>query len=51
MGKQNDAYVFIHLGGKWVPCGYLTIQEDNRDILSAFQYGKKYLQAHRRHIH
>jgi serine/threonine-protein kinase HipA len=44
MAKQNDAYVFIHLSGKWVPCGYLTIQEDNRDILSTFQYGKKYLQ-------
>lgn len=43
MAKQNNAFVFIHLDGKWVPCGYLTIQEDNRDILSTFQYGKKYL--------
>ena len=43
MAKKNDAYVFIHLNGLWVPCGYLTIQEDNRDILSTFQYGKKYL--------
>lgn len=44
MAKQNDTYVFIHLNGQWIPCGYLTIQEDNRQINSTFQYGKKYLQ-------
>lgn len=44
MAKQNDTYVFIHLNGEWIPCGFLTIQEDNRDILSTFQYGRKYLQ-------
>lgn len=44
MPKQNDTYVFIHLNGEWIPCGFLTIQEDNRDILSTFQYGRKYLQ-------
>jgi serine/threonine-protein kinase HipA len=44
MAKENSAYVFIHLGGQWVPCGYLTIIEDRREILSTFQYGRKYLQ-------
>jgi serine/threonine-protein kinase HipA len=44
MPKRNEAYVFIHLDGKWLPCGYLTIEEDNRKIHSTFQYGKKYLQ-------
>jgi len=44
MAKKNETYVFIHLNGQWVPCGYLTIQEENRNILSTFQYGKKYLQ-------
>lgn len=44
MAKTNDAYVFIHLNGQWVPCGYLSIQEDTRNILSTFQYGKRYLQ-------
>lgn len=44
MPKRNDAYVFIHLDGQWLPCGYLSIEEDNRKIHSTFQYGKKYLQ-------
>ena len=44
MAKTNDAFVFISLTGQWVLCGYLTIQQDNRSILSTFQYGKKYLQ-------
>ncbi len=44
MAKQNDAYVFIQLNGRWIPCGHLTIEQDNRTILSSFQYGKKYLQ-------
>jgi serine/threonine-protein kinase HipA len=43
MAKINNAYVFISINGQWIPCGYLTIQEDNRNILSTFQYGKKYL--------
>lgn len=44
MAKENSAYVFIHLGGEWVPCGYLTILEDGREIVSTFQYGRKYIQ-------
>ncbi len=44
MAKANETYVFIHLNGKWVPCGFLTIYEDNRNILSTFTYGNKYLQ-------
>ncbi|WP_155303388.1 type II toxin-antitoxin system HipA family toxin [Desulfosarcina widdelii] len=44
MARENSAYVFIHLGGTWLPCGYLTIFEDGRQIVSTFQYGRKYLQ-------
>ena len=44
MARENSAYAFIHLGGTWVPCGYLTIFEDGRQIVSTFQYGRKYLQ-------
>lgn len=44
MAKTNDAYVFIQLEGQWVPCGYLTVQQERRDVLSTFQYGKRYLQ-------
>ena len=44
MAKTNNAYVFVSINGRWIPCGYLTIEEDNRNILSTFRYGKKYLQ-------
>ncbi len=44
MSKKNETYVFINLSREWVPCGYLTINEDNRNILSTFEYGNKYLQ-------
>ncbi len=44
MAKENEAYVFIHLSGQWIPCGYLTIREENREVLSTFQYGRRYLQ-------
>lgn len=43
MTKENATYVFIHLGEKWVPAGYLTVREDNRSVLSTFAYGNKYL--------
>jgi serine/threonine-protein kinase HipA len=44
MANESSAYVFIHLGGQWVPCGYLTILEDRREVHSTFQYGIRYLQ-------
>lgn len=44
MAKTNEAYVFIQLGGQWIPCGYLMVHQDQREILATFQYGKKYLQ-------
>lgn len=43
MAITNDAYVFIHLDGVWVPCGYLTMRQDGRSVVSTFQYGRKYL--------
>ena len=43
MALSNEAYVFIHLDGEWLPCGYFTIREDNRNIVSTFQYGLRYL--------
>ena len=44
MALTNETYVFIHLDGEWLPCGFLTIQEDGRRIVSTFQYGLKYLE-------
>jgi serine/threonine-protein kinase HipA len=44
MAKRDNAYVFISINRRWIPCGYLTIRQDNRNTLSTFQYGKKYLQ-------
>lgn len=43
MALTNETYVFIHLDGEWLPCGFLTIREDGRRIVSTFQYGLKYL--------
>lgn len=43
MAKENSAYIFIHLDGRWLPCGYLTLHEDNRERLATFQYGRRYL--------
>jgi serine/threonine-protein kinase HipA len=44
MAKTNNTYVFVSINGRWVPCGYLTLRQDNRNTLSTFRYGKKYLQ-------
>ena len=43
MTITNEAYVFIHLEGHWLPCGYLTIRQDGRTVVATFQYGLKYL--------
>jgi serine/threonine-protein kinase HipA len=43
MAITNETYVFIHLHGDWMPCGYLTIRQDGRMIVSTFRYGLKYL--------
>ncbi|MBU1172439.1 MAG: type II toxin-antitoxin system HipA family toxin [Proteobacteria bacterium] len=44
MARTNSAYVFIQLKGNWIPCGYLTVHEDNRTVFSEFEYGRKYLE-------
>lgn len=44
MARTNSTYVFIQIKGQWVPCGYLTVHEDNRNVFSEFEYGKRYLE-------
>jgi len=44
MTISNETYVFIYIDGEWLPCGYLTIQEDGRQVVSTFRYGLKYLE-------
>lgn len=40
----RDVYVFMHLGGDWVPAGLLRLRlEDNTLVSSSFRYGRRYL--------
>ncbi|MBI9081283.1 MAG: type II toxin-antitoxin system HipA family toxin [Pseudodesulfovibrio sp.] len=40
----DKTYVYIHLGGEFVPAGLLTMHQDGREVVSAFAYGRRYLE-------
>ncbi len=40
----NQTYVYIHLGGQFVPAGRLSITEAGGAIVSEFDYGRRYLE-------
>jgi serine/threonine-protein kinase HipA len=40
----DNAYVYLHLGGEFVPAGLLTMHQDGREVVSTFAYGRRYLE-------
>ena len=40
----DKTYVYIHLGGEFVPAGLLTMHQDGREVVSTFAYGHRYLE-------
>lgn len=40
----DKTYVYLHLGGEFVPAGLLTMHQDGRDVISTFAYGRRYLE-------
>ncbi len=43
MAETNTTYVYIHLGGEFIPAGRLTLIEEGRGGHARFQYGNHYL--------
>ncbi|MGE4296546.1 MAG: type II toxin-antitoxin system HipA family toxin [Desulfovibrionaceae bacterium] len=40
----DKTYVYIHLDGTFVPAGLLTMDQERDSIVSAFSYGRRYLE-------
>lgn len=40
----NETYVYLHLGGEFVPAGLLTMHQTNDQVVSEFAYGRRYLE-------
>lgn len=45
---EIQTYVFVHLDGRPIPAGRLTMVEQTRDSRAAFTYGERYLERHDR---
>lgn len=40
----DKTYVYLHLGGEFIPAGLLTMHQDGQDVVSNFAYGRRYLE-------
>lgn len=40
----DETYVYLHLGGEFVPAGLLTMHQTNDRVVSEFAYGRRYLE-------
>lgn len=48
MADKERTYVYVQLGGQFVPAGRLTMVEEGRSGHARFQYGNRYLGRHDR---
>ncbi|MFI3270622.1 MAG: type II toxin-antitoxin system HipA family toxin [Pseudomonadota bacterium] len=44
MANENTTYVYLHTQYGFEPVGILTMQQANRDSISTFAYGRRYLE-------
>ncbi len=40
----DKAYVYLHLGGEFIPAGLLTMHQDGHEVVFTFAHGRRYLE-------